>query len=222
MYTKLNKRASGKSQFEGSLSHSFLYTLKCQRPGTSNTVSTVHTFHPRSGVSRKLGIWLVWFFCVMFRKLNCTENEMVDCRKKFTLETSGFLFCFFFLIKTHGFLFLPFIYLFLIALGLHCCKQAFSSCGEWHLLSSYTQRSRCSGWSCWSAGSGHMGFSCSMQAPEPRLSNWHAWPLLLHNMWNLPRPGIEPTSPSWQMDSYPLYHQASPKINVVVSSSLSM
>ena len=27
-----------------------------------------------------------------------------------------------------------FIYLFLAALGLCCCKQAFSSCGEWGLL----------------------------------------------------------------------------------------
>ena len=26
------------------------------------------------------------------------------------------------------------IYLFLAALGLHCCVQAFSSCGEWGLL----------------------------------------------------------------------------------------
>ena len=27
-----------------------------------------------------------------------------------------------------------FIYLFLAALGLHCCVRAFSSCGEWGLL----------------------------------------------------------------------------------------
>ena len=27
-----------------------------------------------------------------------------------------------------------FIYLFLAALGLHCCARAFSSCGEWGLL----------------------------------------------------------------------------------------
>ena len=29
---------------------------------------------------------------------------------------------------------LLFIYLFLVALGLHCCAWAFSSCGEWGLL----------------------------------------------------------------------------------------
>ena len=27
-----------------------------------------------------------------------------------------------------------FIYLFIAVLGLHCCAQAFSSCGEWGLL----------------------------------------------------------------------------------------
>ena len=27
-----------------------------------------------------------------------------------------------------------FIYLFMAVLGLHCCAQAFSSCGEWGLL----------------------------------------------------------------------------------------
>ena len=32
------------------------------------------------------------------------------------------------------FLFLKFIYLFLAALGLHCCTWAFSSCGEQVLL----------------------------------------------------------------------------------------
>ena len=32
------------------------------------------------------------------------------------------------------FIYLLFIYLFLAALGLHCCTRAFSSCGEWGLL----------------------------------------------------------------------------------------
>ena len=30
--------------------------------------------------------------------------------------------------------FIYFIYLFLAALGLRCCAQVFSSCGEWELL----------------------------------------------------------------------------------------
>ena len=39
-------------------------------------------------------------------------------------------------IPTKGFCFLInlFIYLFLAALGLHCCSRAFSSCGKWGLV----------------------------------------------------------------------------------------
>ena len=36
--------------------------------------------------------------------------------------------------KNHIVDFYLFIYLFLAALGLRCCAQAFSSCGEWGLL----------------------------------------------------------------------------------------
>ena len=47
---------------------------------------------------------------------------------------------------------------------------------------------------------------CSSQALEHRLSSCGAWTELLHGMWNLPGPGIEPVSLYWQADSYPLYH----------------
>ena len=49
-----------------------------------------------------------------------------------------------------GFFFLLYlIYLVLAVLGLHCCKWAFSSCGEWGLLSSCSARpSHCGGFSC--------------------------------------------------------------------------
>ena len=40
------------------------------------------------------------------------------------------------------------LYLFLVALGLCCCMQAFSSCGEQGLFSSGAQASCCSGFSC--------------------------------------------------------------------------
>ena len=41
------------------------------------------------------------------------------------------------------------IYLFLAVLGLHYCTRAFSSCGEWELLSSCSVRaSYCGGFSC--------------------------------------------------------------------------
>ena len=42
-----------------------------------------------------------------------------------------------------------------------------------------------------------MGFSsCSSQALEHRLSSCGAWAKLLHGMWDLPGPGIEPVSPA--------------------------
>ena len=45
-----------------------------------------------------------------------------------------------------------FIYLFLAALGLRCCVQAFSSCSKWGLLSSCgVWTSHCGGFSCWGA-----------------------------------------------------------------------
>ena len=57
-----------------------------------------------------------------------------------------FLFLFFFFLS---FLKNNFIYLFLTVLGLCCCAQAFSSCGEWGLLSSCSARAfHCSSFSC--------------------------------------------------------------------------
>ena len=47
--------------------------------------------------------------------------------------------------------FLKLMHVFLAALGLHCCTQAFSSSGKWGLLSGVTQASHCSGFSCWRA-----------------------------------------------------------------------
>ena len=37
-------------------------------------------------------------------------------------------------LKSNKVFFFKLIYLFLTALGLRCCTQAFSSCGEWGLL----------------------------------------------------------------------------------------
>ena len=66
-------------------------------------------------------------------------------------------------------------------LGLHCCAQAPSSCGEWGLLSSYgAWASRCSGFSC-----------CIAQA----LGTW-ASVVMSRGMWNLPGPGIKSMPPA--------------------------
>ena len=77
-----------------------------------------------------------------------------------------------------------FMYLFWVALGLHCSVWAFSSWGKRGLLFSWGARvSHCSGFSCWRA-----------QAWEPRPSSCGI--LLLRSMWNLPGPGIKPMSPT--------------------------
>ena len=62
----------------------------------------------------------------------------------------------------------------LAALGLHCCIRAFSSCGEWELISSCSARASHCGFSCFRAQAlGCEGFilayglsNCSSRAPE--------------------------------------------------------
>ena len=74
-----------------------------------------------------------------------------------------------------------FIYLFLAALVLGCCSEGFSSGGDWGLLSSR------SGWVfCWS------DFYCCA-AWAIGVATQFLWPW---GMWNLPSPGINPTSPA--------------------------
>ena len=78
-----------------------------------------------------------------------------------------------------SFVFLILIFcLFLVALGLHCCTQPFSSCNA--------------------QASHGGGFSyCEAQALATWFNNcmWLAG-LVLHGIWNLPRPGIELVSPA--------------------------
>ena len=79
------------------------------------------------------------------------------------------------------------LFLFLAVLGLCCCKQAFSGCGEWGLLSSCgVQPSYCRGFSfCRTQALQHVGFS-----------SLGARALLPYGMWNLPRPGVGSVSPA--------------------------
>ena len=49
----------------------------------------------------------------------------------------------------------------------------------------------------WNTGSRHTGFnSCSTRALELRLSSCGTQAYLLHSMWDLPGPGLEPMSPA--------------------------
>ena len=66
--------------------------------------------------------------------------------------------------------------------GLHCCPQAFSSCGEWELLS------RSSAWASHCCGFRHVGFSSGGSLGSKRgFSNCGAWVLLLYCMWGWTR-----------------------------------
>ena len=100
------------------------------------------------------------------------------------------LFAFLFLNK-----FIYFIYLFLAALGLCCCTRAFSSCSERGLLFVAVHVlliavdslifSCCRAWA--------LGARASVVVAHG-LSSCGAWAQLLHDMWDLPRPGLKPVS----------------------------
>ena len=89
-----------------------------------------------------------------------------------------------------------FIYLFLAALGLCCCARAFSSCGTWAYCSGF---SCCRAWALRARAS--VVAACGLSsygswALERRLGSYGAQALLLHGMWDLPGPGLEPVSPA--------------------------
>ena len=95
--------------------------------------------------------------------------------------------------------------LFVFVLGLCCCTWAFSSCGEWGLLSSCgVWASCCSGFSCRAQALG-------IQAPQPWLlgSRAQAQSLLLTGLV-----GPQHVESSWTRDQthvpWPLDHQGSP------------
>ena len=79
-----------------------------------------------------------------------------------------------------------FIYLFLAVLGLRFCVRAFSSCGEWGPL--------------FIAVRGPITVAASPVAEHRlqtrRLSSCGSRAPLLHGMWDLPRPGLEPVYPA--------------------------
>ena len=58
--------------------------------------------------------------------------------------------------------------------------------------------------------------ACGLQQLQPMGSGapaqqlWHT-SLVLHSMWDLPEPGIEPCLLHWQVESPPLSHQGSPQ-----------
>ena len=113
-------------------------------------------------------------YYINFPGVNCSIN----------LSSSDSSLCsvicvlFFFLIN--------FIYLFMVALGLHFYARAFSSCGKLGPL--------------FIAVCGPLTIAASLVAEHRlqtrRLSNCGSRALLLCGMWDLPRPGLEPVSPA--------------------------
>ena len=79
-----------------------------------------------------------------------------------------------------------FLYLFLSVLGLCFCARAFSRCGQRGPL--------------FIAVCGPLTIAASLVAEHRlqtrRLSSCGSWAQLLHGMWNLPGPGLEPVSPA--------------------------
>ena len=84
------------------------------------------------------------------------------------------------------FFFLIYFYLFMAVLGLRFCARAFSSCGKWGPLLI--------------ALHGPLTIAASLVAEHRlqmrRLSNCGSRAQLLHGMWDLPGPGLEPVSPA--------------------------
>ena len=130
-----------------------------------------------------------------FSDFSVHQNHLVGLLKQvpetysqsFCFSTSGMghknlhFFLFFFLINL-------FIYLFMAVLGLCFCARAFSSCGKRGPL--------------FIAVRGPLTVAASLvaehrlQARRRRLSSCGSRAHLLRGMWDLPRPGLKPVSPS--------------------------
>ena len=85
------------------------------------------------------------------------------------------------------------MYLFLAALGLCCCMQAFSSCSEWGYSSLQCASLSFRGFSC--CGAQILGTWASVFVAQG-LNRCSAWALVAHAMCSLPGPGTEPMSPA--------------------------
>ena len=64
-----------------------------------------------------------------------------------------------------------------------------------------------------SVAAAHGLSSCSFWDLEHGLNTCGAQAYLLHGMWDLPGPGIEPVSLHWKANSLPLSHQGNPRLS---------
>ena len=129
-----------------------------------------------------------------------------------------FVFCFWLLFF---FFLIYFIYLFLAALGLRCCTQAFSSCVEWGLPFIVVHRlPHCGGFSC--CGAWALGTRASVVVSHRLQSTGSV--VVAHGPSRSAACGILPDQGSnlcplhRQADSQPLRHQGSPAFGFLYCS----
>ena len=91
-------------------------------------------------------------------------------------------------------------------------------CREWRLLCCSVRAPRCGTFSCCGARAPGAGASVVV---GPELSSCGARASLLHSMWNLPRPGIEPASPALAGRVSSTVLPGSPKLFLLFFFSLS-
>ena len=84
-------------------------------------------------------------------------------------------------------------------LGLHCCLQAASSCGEWVPSLGASHGLLCRGFPCCGARALRQErfSSCGSQDLGHRLNSCGSRAQLPGSTWDHPRSGIEPVSPAW-------------------------
>ena len=113
---------------------------------------------------------------------------------------------------------------FLVFLGVRCYTWAFSSCGEWRLLSSSkVWASHCHGFSCCRAQA--LGVQASVvacglnrissQAPEHSPGSCGAQVQLLRGTWDLPRAGTRPLSLALAGEIFATDPQGKPHIHIL-------
>ena len=145
----------------------------------------------------KGGLWARQLLSIQYSVICCRQyakSESLECiylvlLKLCTLwpnHSFGFYF-YEFVYFPHIYIFFKlFTYLFLAALGLHCCPWAFSGCGQWGLLSGWgAQASHCVGFSRAMPRTGSRvssvvvarGFSCLMICGIFLDQGLNQWPL---------------------------------------------
>ena len=120
-----------------------------------------------------------------------------------------------------------YIYVCTVVLGLHCCTHAFSTCGQWGLLSSYSAwASHCGGFSCRGAQAvGCMGFSSFSVVAADWLQSTGSV-VVVHGprcpvtCGIFPDQGLNQYPLHLKVDSQPLEYQGSPDMDIRLQNNV--